>query len=147
MRSLQVSPTNVGFGRGVNALLAGTHSDYVLTINQDAYLANDALAILGRSFVPRRRRLQPGSCGKVYEHRKTPQPSYSRKRSGLSGAACLFRRTALESIQGFERRIFMYGEDVDLSWRLRRRNWRILYLPRVICAHSSYEYAHQIKPV
>ena len=36
-----------------------------------------------------------------------------------SGAAMLLRRSAFESVGGFAARIFMYGEDVDLSWRLR----------------------------
>jgi len=147
MRPLQVSPTNVGFGRGVNALIAGTQSDYVLTINQDAYLAGDALAVLGASIRASAADIGAWELRQVpYEHPKDYNP-VTQETMWLSGAACLFRRSALAEVQGFEPRIFMYGEDVDLSWRLRRRNWRILYLPRAVCAHSSYEYAHQIKPV
>lgn len=147
MLPLTVSPGNVGFGRGVNALLAATRSELVLTINQDAYLAKDALGLLGERVQASPDDIAAWELRQVpYEHPKDYNP-VTQETLWLSGAACLFRRTALESVSGFEKRIFMYGEDVDLSWRLRRKNWRILYVPRAVCAHSSYAYAHEIKPV
>ena len=144
---LVVSPTNVGFGRGVNRLLAQTTADHVLTINQDAYLANTALALLGERMLVSEPDIAAWELRQVpYEHPKDYNP-VTQETLWLSGAACMFRRTALEEVAGFEPLIFMYGEDVDLSWRLRRRNWRILYVSRAVCAHSSYAYAHEIKPV
>lgn len=144
---LVVSPTNVGFGRGVNSLLARTSAEYVLTINQDAYLADNALALLGEKILVSEPDIAAWELRQVpYEHPKDYNP-VTLETLWLSGAACLFRRKALDEVAGFEPRIFMYGEDVDLSWRLRRRNWRILYIPRAVCAHSSYAYAHEIKPV
>ena len=144
---LVVSPTNVGFGRGVNVLLVQTAADYVLTINQDAYLADSALALLGEKMLVSAPDIAAWELRQVpYEHPKDYNP-VTQETLWLSGAACMFRRSALQEVAGFEPRIFMYGEDVDLSWRLRRRNWRILYVPRAVCAHSSYAYAHEIKPV
>ena len=46
----------------------------------------------------------------------------------VSGAATLFRRSAFDSVGGFDPQLFMYGEDVDLSWRLRARGLRLRYL-------------------
>jgi GT2 family glycosyltransferase len=144
---LTVSPRNIGFGRGVNALLANATADYVLTINQDAYLATDALALIADRIATSASDIAAWELRQVpYEHPKDYNP-VTQETLWLSGAACMFRRTALAEVGGFEPRIFMYGEDVDLSWRLRRKNWRILYLPRAVCAHSSYAYAHEIKPV
>ena len=144
---LVVSPTNVGFGRGVNGLLAQGAADFVLTINQDAYLADSALALLGEKMLVSAPDIAAWELRQVpYEHPKDYNP-VTQETLWLSGAACLFRRSALQEVGGFEPRIFMYGEDVDLSWRLRRRNWRILYVARAVCAHSSYAYAHEIKPV
>lgn len=144
---LVVSPINVGFGRGVNCLLRQTTAEYVLTINQDAYLADTALALLGERICTSEPDIAAWELRQVpYEHPKDYNP-VTQETLWLSGAACMFRRVALEEVAGFESRIFMYGEDVDLSWRLRRRNWRILYVPRAVCAHSSYAYAHEIKPV
>ena len=43
----------------------------------------------------------------------------------VSGAVLWLRRSALESIGGWDERYFMYFEDVDLCWRLRRLGWRV----------------------
>ena len=40
-----------------------------------------------------------------------------------SGAALVVRRTAWEACGGFDPRYFMYGEDLDLSLRLRLAGW------------------------
>ncbi|HWH13154.1 MAG TPA: glycosyltransferase family 2 protein, partial [Miltoncostaeaceae bacterium] len=45
----------------------------------------------------------------------------------VSGAFMLMRRAALVEAGPFDTRYFMYGEDVDLCLRLRRRGWRCRY--------------------
>jgi len=61
------------------------------------------------------------------------------------GAALLFRRTALEDVGLFDEDFFMYYEDMDLSWRLRRRGWKIVYVPNAVVRHlhaaSSVEWS------
>jgi N-acetylglucosaminyl-diphospho-decaprenol L-rhamnosyltransferase len=47
----------------------------------------------------------------------------------VSGALIYLRRAALDSVGGWDERYFMYMEDVDLCWRLRRLGWRIGYEP------------------
>jgi len=47
----------------------------------------------------------------------------------VSGAAIWLRRTALDSVGGWDEHYFMYSEDLDLCWRLRRLGWRIAYEP------------------
>ena len=46
-----------------------------------------------------------------------------------SGAMLFLRRSALTSVGGWDERYFMYMEDVDLCWRLRRLGWRVAYEP------------------
>ena len=41
----------------------------------------------------------------------------------------------------------MYGEDVDLSWRLRGRGFRLRYLPRLAVVHRTYAVAAEVKPL
>lgn len=47
----------------------------------------------------------------------------------VSGAAVWLRRRALDEVGGWDERYFMYMEDVDLCWRLRRAGWHVAYEP------------------
>jgi N-acetylglucosaminyl-diphospho-decaprenol L-rhamnosyltransferase len=47
----------------------------------------------------------------------------------VSGALMYLRRSALDSVGGWDERYFMYMEDFDLCWRLRRLGWRVAYEP------------------
>jgi GT2 family glycosyltransferase len=54
---------------------------------------------------------------------------------GFCGAAALLRREALRDVGQFDETFFAYYEDTDLSWRMRRRGWRILYEPTAAVEH------------
>lgn len=59
----------------------------------------------------------------------------SAKVDWVSGACFLVRREAWESVGGFDPAYFMYMEDVDLCWRLRRAGWEIGYEPAAEVVH------------
>jgi N-acetylglucosaminyl-diphospho-decaprenol L-rhamnosyltransferase len=46
---------------------------------------------------------------------------------GFSGGGSAIRRSALEKVGLFDERLFMYYEDTDLAWRLRRAGWTVQY--------------------
>lgn len=46
-----------------------------------------------------------------------------------TGAAMFLRREALKDAGLFDEKYFMYLEDVDLSLRMKRKDWRVLYAP------------------
>ena len=51
-------------------------------------------------------------------------------------AACLMvRMAALERVGFFDPRYFMFGEDVDLCYRLKLGGWKIFYLPAAGATH------------
>jgi GT2 family glycosyltransferase len=54
---------------------------------------------------------------------------------GACGAAVLYRREMLEDVGRFDDTFFMYYEDTDLSWRMRLRDWKVLYEPRAVVHH------------
>ena len=53
----------------------------------------------------------------------------------VSGSCFLARRRALEDVGGFDVSYFMYLEDVDLCWRLRRAGWGVAYEPSACVLH------------
>lgn len=54
----------------------------------------------------------------------------------VSGAAMMVRRIAFEDVGGFDRRLFMYMEDVDICRRMREAGWRIAYEPAAQVSHA-----------
>ena len=59
----------------------------------------------------------------------------------VTGACALYRISALHAVARARHEIFdtdfwAYKEDVDLSWRLRRAGWKILYLPVTAGIHE-----------
>lgn len=67
----------------------------------------------------------------------------------ISGAFCLLRREALDSIGLLDEDFFMYGEDIDLSYRLCKGGYENWYIPATILHYkgesthkSSFRYVH-----
>lgn len=53
------------------------------------------------------------------------------------GAFLLVRRSAFGEVGGFDARQWLYAEDIDLAWRLRRAGWRTRYAPDARVAHDA----------
>lgn len=67
----------------------------------------------------------------------------------MSGAFMFLRRSALDKAGLLDEDFFMYGEDIDLSYRLLQGGWKNYYLPCLILHYkgestekSSYRYVH-----
>ncbi|HEV2069221.1 MAG TPA: glycosyltransferase family 2 protein, partial [Acidimicrobiales bacterium] len=54
----------------------------------------------------------------------------------VAGNHFLARRRAWDEVGGFDEDYFMYMEDVDLCWRLRRAGWRTGYEPTARVTHA-----------
>ena len=57
----------------------------------------------------------------------------------LSGAFMLLRKAALDQVGLLDEEYFMYGEDIDLSWRLRLGGWTNVYFPGTRIIHYKGE--------
>lgn len=67
----------------------------------------------------------------------------------VSGAFCLLTREALQATGGLDEDYFMYGEDIDLSYRLLKKGFHNWYYPSSILHYkgestekSSFRYVH-----
>ena len=57
----------------------------------------------------------------------------------LAGAFMMVRRKVLEQTGGFDEDYFMYGEDIDLSYRIRQAGWKNVYFPECPILHFKGE--------
>lgn len=57
----------------------------------------------------------------------------------ISGAFFLSRRDLLLRLKGFDEDFFMYGEDIDLSFRIKEKNFSVIYYPGCEVIHLKYQ--------
>ena len=168
---------NLGFSKANNQAIRQSQADYVLLLNPDTVVAEDTLrGVLtfmdehpkaggagvmmcyeDGSRAPESRRALPtpwvaalkmlGFTKRYYmSHLPWDQPC---RIEVISGAFCLLRHEALKTIGLLDEDFFMYGEDIDLSYRLLKGGWENWYLPYSIIHYkgkstqkSDYRYVH-----
>lgn len=65
----------------------------------------------------------------------------------LSGAFMMIKKEALQKTGGFDESFFMYGEDIDLSYRIKQSGFQNYYLGEITITHfkggsTSYNFNH-----
>ena len=168
---------NIGFARANNIAIRQSTGDYVLLLNPDTVVGEQTLREVLRfmeahpkaggagvmmhnadgSLAPESRRALPTpwvSCLKMLGLTKRYYMSHlSWDNPGridvISGAFCFLRKKALDEIGLLDEDFFMYGEDIDLSYRLLKGGWENWYLPYPIVHYkgkstqkSDYRYVH-----
>ncbi len=143
-----VQRPNFGYGAGHNTAIRAGSAQFCLVTNVDLTFEPDAL----------RRIVATALCDEplaaAWEFRQKPfeHPKYYDPITGSTNwntAACvLYRRAAIEPLGGFDEALFMYGEDVELSYRLRRSGHLLRYCPQASVWHYSYENdPARVKPI
>jgi len=54
-----------------------------------------------------------------------------------SGAFFLIRKAIIQNIGFLDENFFMYGEDLDLAYRIKNAGWKIIYYPYVSILHKK----------
>jgi N-acetylglucosaminyl-diphospho-decaprenol L-rhamnosyltransferase len=57
----------------------------------------------------------------------------------LPGAFMMIKKSVLDITGGFDERFFMYGEDIDLSYRIKKAGFENCYLPETTIIHFKGE--------
>ena len=168
---------NVGFARANNQAIRLSDAEYVLLLNPDTVVYEPTIKgtlsfldahpqaggagvrMLTRDGVPapESRRAIPtpwvsmlkmlGFTKRYYmSHLPWDQPG---RIEVISGAYCMLRRKAIDQVGSLDEDFFMYGEDIDLSYRLLKGGWENWYLPYDIIHYkgestekSSFRYVH-----
>lgn len=152
--------TNLGFAKGMNIGIARSTGEFVIPLNQDAFLTPGFVSAsvaaisddgsLGSVAGPVLSALETdattghipetGIILKAYFRGVTPTDPETQHLLGPMGCCPFFRRSALEDVKLAEGAYFdeMYvtgGEDLDLYLRLQLRNWSCKYSPQAIAYH------------
>lgn len=140
-----VSNKNKGFGYGNNLAAKLGDSPYIFIFNIDTEVNKDTFKLLEQKI-----KESDDSFGmwelaqRPYEHPKYFDP-ITGETSWASGACMVVKRDVFEKLGGFDENIFMYCEDVEISWNFRKHGYKIKYLYDVPITHYSYEKPNEFK--
>jgi GT2 family glycosyltransferase len=133
------SPVNLGFGRAHNQLMAEAFSDavgaeYYLALNPDGMLHPDALV----EMIAVACRSEGGALVEAAQFPEELSKSFdplTLDTPWASGCCLLIPAAIYAAICGFDDNIFLYCEDVDLSWRARQAGFAVKHAPRALFHH------------
>lgn len=154
---------NLGFSKGYNNTLKEIKSEFVLLLNPDCLLEKGVIKNVLEDFENNENAgaitckiiLSNGKTD-LTAHRGFPTPWASLlyafgndslyhltgKVSGeihevdaISGAFFFTKKSILEEVGYLDERFFLYGEDIDLSLRIKNKGYKILYDPTIKITH------------
>lgn len=159
-----INEDNLGFAKGNNIGLKRIKNELVLILNPDTKVLPGTLKYMvdymeshpevGASSC--RVELADGSLD-LASHRGFPTPwaaflyyilkddrlyhlsgqdlSKDHEVDGITGAFFFTRKTVLDKVGLFDEDYFMYAEDLDLCYRIKKAGYKIMYLPEVKIVH------------
>ncbi|UCC38298.1 MAG: glycosyltransferase family 2 protein [Candidatus Aminicenantes bacterium] len=155
---------NVGFAVALNRGIRESKGEFFLFLNTDAVIYPNALSLLLEELKinPRLGAIGPAllrgenayqvSFGMrvsfisqiVQKHFLNPfyklklKSIQKRNEVGWLSAACFMtRREVLEDVGLFDENFFLYFEDIDLCYRIRKKGWSLLFFPQARVFHRG----------
>ncbi|UDL91626.1 glycosyltransferase family 2 protein [Mesorhizobium sp. PAMC28654] len=138
---------NDGYGAGNDSAIALCKTEFVLVTNVDVDFDPDLLRRIVAAAVSDSADVGCWEAMQTpYQHPKYHDP-VTLLTNWCSHACVLFRKSAYISAGGYEKRLFMYGEDVELSYRLRAAGWRLRYVPFARLVHHNDISDQKLRPL
>lgn len=158
---------NMGFAKANNSAVKIATGDYICILNPDTVVAEDTftkilnfaetkenLGIIGCRLIDGTGRFLPESkrniptvkiasqkvlgCSKHYYANQISEHSVS-EAPIFAGAFMFIKRSVFKEVKGFDEDFFMYGEDIDLSYRMIQRNLKNYYYGKTSIIHYKGE--------
>lgn len=154
---LILSSKNIGFGKGNNLGVKHAQGKYILLLNSDIVVLDDAITKLFKFYTEHEEKYH-FLGGKLLNSDMSDQPSACRfftlpvvfgtlflrgdywgltrfsphtikQVDWISGACILTKKAYLEALDGFDKDIFLYMEEVDLLYRAKQRGYLTFFYP------------------
>ena len=160
------NPKNTGFAKANNQAVKQATGEYILFLNSDTIVLNYSIIKLLNYYKNNEHKVH-FLGGKLFEKDGiTPQPScgpfytlpvifgalflkgdywgltrYSTNKikevDWISGACILTKREYLVNLGGFDEKIFMYMDEIDLLYRAKKKGYRVFFYPEAKFIHLA----------
>lgn len=157
------SKENLGFSKGCNLGAKNALGEYLLFLNSDTEIKdqgflkmldyikkNENVGILGGALKNENGTTQ-SSAGKFYNLFNLflmligferlgflrESPKIIKQVDWVSGACLMISRKIFEKIGGFEKELFMYGEDMELCFRANKKGFLTYFYPEITLFHKE----------
>ncbi|RZD17770.1 MAG: glycosyltransferase family 2 protein [Candidatus Acididesulfobacter diazotrophicus] len=161
---------NLGFLRNCNNAAKHASGKYILFLNNDTEVqkvwlknllqlmeSDDKIGIAGPKFIYPNGVLLEAGCiiwkdGEswqygMFDNPDRPEYNYSRETDFISGACIIIKKELFYEIGGFDERYApAYYEDADLAFEVRKRGYKVVYLPSSVVIHYENITYKKYKP-
>lgn len=147
---------NIGYGSAIAKVIENTHGEFLAILNADTFLDKDwarkildtfktdqkAMSASGTIYFPNGELQSSGGMMDKYGAvvQRGSKIFYSRNIGNKSffyndGSSFMVRRKIFQHLN-LDPRLFLYYEDVDLSWKIRMLDYKIIHVPDAISYHD-----------
>lgn len=158
------SPRNLGFARGINEASRYAQGEYLMFLNSDADLTNNAIEDI-LTFMDKDGKIgvvggmllngdgsRQRSYGSFYTLLSTLRMlaggdkiemlgrnyTVPTKVDWVSGGYMIIRTTIFKKLDGFDEHFFMYMEDVELCYRVHKEGYKVIVFPKAVALHQQH---------
>ena len=154
---------NLGYGKANNQAIRKAKGEYVLLLNSDIVVQNDAIGLLYRFIKDKRKTFVGGklfnedgssqaSCGPFYTlpvvalmlfakgdywGATRVSPDTTTSVDWVSGACLMGKKKAFEDVGLFDEEIFMYMEEMDFLYRAKKKGYEVFFHPDARFTHAG----------
>ena len=156
-----INPTNCGFAKANNQAYALSKGKYILMLNPDVEIGSDSIqammghldnhknvAAVGPHFLDK-----DGKDADSGYYNRFPQwqgvfsyyfkfptkplglPDKETEIDQIPGACLMVKREVIDKIGFLDERFFVWMEDVDFCFRMKKAGWKLVYLPQAAVKH------------
>lgn len=157
---------NIGYGAASNIALKQVKNEFILLLNPDCYVTNQTLEEMLK-FMQENEDVGAATCkvekldGSIdlASHRGFPTPWASflyyifkndklyhltnkdmnilHEVDAIAGAFFITRKSVLDKVGLFDEDYFLYAEDIDLCFRIKKAGFKVMYVPNVKVLHHK----------
>src|SRR3989338_3093983 len=155
---------NLGFSKGINRAAFNISSDFIVIINPDSefiggnlwqviemFEKDKKLGAIGGKITKKNGEAEK-SAGRFLKTLEVflmslgldeflgirSSPKNFKEVDFVSGGFMIVRKDLFQKLSGFDENLFMYTEDMEFCFRLKKQGYRVLFDPQIVIIHESH---------